>query len=467
VLAKKVSATIEKYSMITSGARVLAAVSGGIDSVGLLHVLGELSEPLGFRLKVAHLNHGVRGAESDADEAFVTELAERLGLEVFLEKVDAPAIARREKLSLEEACREARRRFLLDSAKRSGCAYIATGHHADDQAETVLIRLIRGAGITGLAAIRPVTAEGFIRPLLECRRREIRRYVHEKEIPYREDSSNLDRRYLRNRVRHDLIPLLERQFNPSIVDALCRLSGNMRGADAFLSQLGSTALQETLLESERDRMSLDLARLRAYDELVWKYVFNWAYKTLTGDSSGLTHRHLEALVDLVGRQPTGTAIHLPSGIRAKKGYDAIQLYLEGHHPPPTGVEKIVAVPGLTRVLDFGGTLETRLVDANDLPQDLGGTDPSIEFFDAKEISPPLVVRAKQDGDRIQPFGLHGTRKLKDVLIDLKIPRDLRRRLPVLTDAKGILWVVGVKRSDRARISPPTREVLSVRWLKES
>jgi tRNA(Ile)-lysidine synthase len=452
--------------MVEGGAPVLAAVSGGPDSVALLHLLNELREVFDYHLKVAHMNHGVRGSESDADAAFVKDLAGTLELDAVFEKVDAPALAEKEKQSLEEACRDARRRFLLETAQKSGCRVIATGHHRDDQAETVLMRLMRGAGVTGLAAIQPKTPDGFIRPLIECRRMEIREFLEESGIPFRADPSNLDKTHLRNRVRLDLLPLLERQFNPSIVDVLCRTATNMADAEALLSQLGLNALRETEVESESDRMSLDLDRLRAYDESVWRYVFRSAYETLVGDSRGLTHRHLQSLVDLVGDRSTGTTIHLPRGIRAKRGYGVVELFLEKPRPEPKNVEKAVLLPGRTLVPDLGGLLETQLIGPDDVPSDLKAGDASVAFFDMEQISQPLKIRVRKEGDRIQPFGLVGTKKLKDVLIELKVPHERRDKLPLLADSQGILWVAGLKRSDRAKILPGTREVLSARWKKE-
>ena len=463
LLVVRAKATIEKYNMIGAGSSVLAAVSGGADSVALAHVLSRLTPALDFRLQLAHLNHGIRGDESDADAAFVEEVASGLGASIITEKVDARALAEAERRSLEDACRQARRRFLLHAAEESGCSVIATGHHSDDQAETVLLRLMRGTGVTGLAAIQPVTPEGFIRPLLECRRRDIRRFLGESEIPYREDSSNLDMMYMRNRVRHELIPLLERQFSPAIVDVLCRVSSNMADVDKLLSQIGLKALNEAAVESECDRMSLDLSRLRSYDEITWRYVFRMAYRALVGDSQGLTHGHLQSMVDLVRRRPTGTAIHLPGGIRARKGYGVVQVYRERPARKPGQVERTVRVPGVTRVPELGGALETQLIHKEDLPPDLRTTAPTVAFFDMMEISSPLSVRVRKEGDRIQPFGFHGTKKLKDLLIELKVPLEVRDRLPLLTDGQGVLWVAGVKRSDRAKILPSTTDILEARW----
>lgn len=462
-LPRKARAAIKRYNMAGPGSAVLVAVSGGADSVAVIHVLDDLKDSLGLSLSIAHLNHSLRGSESDEDAAFVEALAGDLGLECVSEVTDVRGLASAERRSLEDAGHQARRRFLMRVALRLGCDCIATGHHADDQAETVLIRLIRGGGAGGLAGIRPVSSDGFVRPLIHCRRHEIRRYLDDRGIPYREDSSNLDVSFLRNRIRHELIPTLQRNYNPSIVDLLCRTSLNMAEIEDRLSALGERALEGATVEATADRMSLDSGALRAYDKVIWRYAFQRAYKALAGDARALSHAHLQALVEIVESRPTGTVLHLPGGIRAERGYGEMQIYRHFPRQEPAYFESEVRLPGLTSLRGLGGTLETELTNRAGLPPDLRTTDSTVEFFDLKAISPPLTVRTRRSGDRIRPFGFRGTKKLKDLLIDLKVPSVNRDRLPVLTDSSGLLWVAGVRRSDRARITPETTRVLIARW----
>jgi tRNA(Ile)-lysidine synthase len=463
----KVRATIETYSMIEPGSRVLVAVSGGADSVALLHILSELRKPLGFELAVAHLNHSLREEDSDADQAFVEELAGDLGLECFSGKADVRGLSRREKLSLEEAGRAERRKFLLRAASEGGCGPVATGHHGDDQAETVLLRLIRGAGVRGLAGIEPVAGDRFVRPLIECERAELRAYLEERHLRFREDESNLDRAFLRNRIRHDLLPVLERDFNPSIAKVLRRTSANMADVERLLNSLGSKLLQEARIDADQDTLSLDSRRLRAYDKAAWGHVFRRAYEILAGDSLSLTRAHIQALTDLVASRPSGTTIHLPGGLRAAVEYGVVSIYRHEPHPASTPSEKEVLLPGITAFPELGGSLETSLARADDLPADIGARDPAVEHFDMKSIFPPLRIRTRRRGDRIRPFGSGGTKKLKDLLIDLKIPPDRRETTPVLEDSRGLLWVVGLRRSDRAKITGNTRETLTVAWRKDN
>lgn len=462
---RKARETLEKYNMAPPGSSILVAVSGGADSVALLHVLAELRGQLRFDISVAHLNHSLRGADSDEDAQFVVRLAAELGIECDVERADVREMAARERRSLEDAGREARRRFLLRAASRRGCGAVATGHHADDQAETVLLRLLRGAGVRGLSGIEPSSPDGFVRPLIECRRRELRLYLDYRGIPYREDSSNLDISYPRNRIRHELIPILQREFNPSIVLALGRTAGAMAQAEGLLSALAERAVRELIMESAGGTMYLDSEGIRAYDKITWRYVFQRAYRTLAGDSQALSHAHLEALVDLVEKRPTGTSLHLPGGIRARRGYGTVQIYRDAPRRESAFAEQEVLLPGLTSLPGFGGELETEILDRSALPSDLRSTDPMVEFFDVREIHPPLKVRSRMPGDRILLFGSGRTRKLKDLLIDMKVPSQSRDRLPIVADGRGILWVAGVRRSDRARITASTTRAMSARWLK--
>jgi tRNA(Ile)-lysidine synthase len=241
----------------------------------------------------------------------------------------------------------------------------------------------------------------------------------------------------------------------------------MADVERILSSLGSKLLEESLVERGEDRMSLDSRRLRAYDKVVWGYVLRGAYETLAGHSLPLTRAHLQALSDLVSGRPSGTVLHLPGGVRAGVEYGVVSIYRDEPRSASPPREKEALLPGITDLPEFGGSLEASLAGAADLPADIGAGDPAVEFFDMKDISPPLTVRTRRRGDKIRPFGPGGTKKLKDLFIDLKIPPGARDNTPVLADSRGLLWVVGIRRSDRAKITGKTVEALVARWRKDN
>jgi tRNA(Ile)-lysidine synthase len=325
--------------------------------------------------------------------------------------------------------------------------------------------LIRGAGVRGLAGIEPSSREGFIRPLIECERPELRAYLEKRGIAFREDASNLDRSFLRNRIRHDLLPAIKRDYNPSIERVLRRTAANMAEVEGLLVSLGSRLFEDSLQEEDREAMSLDSKKLRAYDKTVWGYVFRRAYGIIAGDSFSLTRAHIEALTDLVESRPSGTVIHLPGGIRAGMEYGTVSIYRHRARPEAKRFEKEVRLPGTTELPELGGSLDASLAEAADVPKDIRAGDPAVEYFDIDYISPPLKLRNRRRGDRIRLFGSGGEKKLKDVMIDLKIRLDTRDTTPVLVDGRGLLWLIGFKRSDRAKITGTTKKALALRWRK--
>lgn len=544
-LIDKVRATIQKYEMTRPGDRVLVGVSGGPDSVALLHVLWVLSEELGIVLHVAHLNHMLRGEAADEDAAYVSDLAGRLGLPVTVESRDVAAIAREERVSLELAAREARYEFYREVARSTGATRVALGHHAGDQAETVLLRLLRGTGTTGLGGIPPVRPLGtgeagagnskdkegpvIIRPLIGVPRREIEAYCVDNHLSPRVDASNLAPVYARNRVRHELIPLLERRFNPRIVESIARTAELVREDDAFISGEVRRRMGHIIIGKSPGGALLSVTRLLAEPVAVQRRVVREAIALLGLGVEDVGFEHVETVLELAREGSPGAAASLPRGIWARKAYrpakpleggdrqgvslaigSPVELILEfGSGPAPVpeperwpsgeteawaasesaarshpggplaarGFEHTLNVPGTTFVPELGLIIDAEVFEtkrcgrgedarvgrvghvgragAGPCPE----PDPYEAFFDLDALGPSLAVRTRREGDRIRPFGMEGHKKLKDLFIDDKIPRNIRDRVPVIVAGKDILWVVGVKRSDLARVSPSTRRVL--------
>lgn len=410
---------------------MLVALSGGGDSVALLHLLRQIAPRCSLQLRAAHLDHGVR-AESARDADFVRQLCGRLQVPLTVERHDVPSLARQRGQGLEEAGRELRREFLRRTAQQQGCAFIALGHHRGDQAETLLMRLVRGSGLTGLAAMRPRSGP-FIRPLLAFSRRQIEAYLAAEGHAFVEDASNHDLYYMRNRIRHRLLPELAR-LNPKLEENLAALSHRIALEEEFWQQEAERALKA--LRTVRDgELWLDRPALLALHPALRARVLRQALQELRGDLRGLGAVHIEVLEKLLqGAAPQAEA-HLPAAWVGRR-YE--RLWLRGAPPqpaPPFFVE--VAEPGEVLLPD-GRRLQFSIE-----AQPQGESLLAVEF-PAGEVTFPLTVRSFRPGDRFYPQGAPGSRKLKEYFIDAKIEREVRYSVP-LVEGRQILWLAGIAR----------------------
>ena len=443
--------TLRAHQMVARGGRVLVALSGGRDSVALLHILRELEQQGELTVAgVGHFNHRLRGAAADDDEQFCRELAAALGLPVEIGSADVRAFAARQRRSIEDAARAARYAFLEEAADRVGADAIAVGHSRDDQAETFLLRLLRGAGPRGLAGIRP-RAGRVIRPLIEIPREQLRAYVAERGLAFREDASNADVRIPRNRVRHELLPVL-RGFSPAVVQILAREAGIARRDEEFLGR-AAVDLAERIVLPSKSGFELDAAALRELHPALGARVVREALeRAAPGRQFG--HGHIESALSLASQ--TGS-VSLPGLELRREG--ARLVVAPGRSPEPfanpfrfpLSIPGEVALPGwgVSAELDSGngaGPLEARGVTV---------------AVGAATVSLPLAVRNRQRGDRFRPLGMGGRgRKLQDFLVDRKVARRERDTLPLVVDSDDrIVWVVGQSVAEDFRVTDPSQGVI--------
>lgn len=430
--------------------RILLALSGGADSVALLHALATLRRKFHFQLAAAHLNHALRAAESDRDEAFVRELCARIGVELIVER------ARGLKPSdgnLEARARTARQRFLARAAARVEADYIALAHQADDQAETVMLRLLRGAGVTGLGAMAEVSAGNVIRPLLEVRRSAILAYLNEIGARFVEDSTNASLKYDRNRVRHRLMPLLEREFAPGLSGRLVELAAEMRQVDGLLHGLA----EDAYAACRESGGALNLDRFTGLHPAVAAATMRRYLAATVGNLMGLQRSHIDSLLRLCLKGPPNGRIVLPDGWLARRRYGKL-FVVRGEKIGEGAVafEVPLAVEGVTVVPEAQVVFESRLMPRAQAPMP---PDAFEAVFDAQEIRAGLSVRNFNRGDRIAPLGVRGSRKVKDVFIDNKIPPQQRGRFPVVSLEGRVAWLPGLVRSNVALVTEHTAEVL--------
>ncbi len=440
--------------MVARGQPLLVAVSGGVDSVCLLEVLTRLAAELGVRVVVAHLDHGLRGEESRRDAEFVRQLAQAKGVSAVVEGADVRAYAQERKTGLEEAGRALRHAFLERAARQVGASRIALGHTRDDRAETVLLHLVRGAGAAGLIGIHPVTLP-YVRPLIEAGRAEIVAFARSEGLLWREDSSNDDLRFSRNRVRREVIPVLER-INPKASEALAR-TGELLAEEATATEFLLDAPWVAVCASEGPGwVELRRQALRSFSSAVQGLLVRRGLLRAAGTLTGIEKRHVDALTELATSPAPHGAISLP-GLFARVQQD--DLVLSTDVPTAqTGYEFPLEL-GRTALPQLGLLLDLHLEDWDGGEAARSRENAQTELADADRIAFPLCVRSRQPGDRFVPLGMGGTKKLSDFLLDERVPFYCRDSLPLVCDEEKIVWVVGVRLSDRVRLSDSTRRVL--------
>ncbi len=435
LLERQVLRTLRLHSMIEPGDHVLVAVSGGADSIALLHCLHRMAPRLEIRISAAHLNHCLRGAESDADEDFVREVCAGLGCGLTSEDAPIREDAASRRANLEETAREARYKFLGRIAARVGASRIAVGHTRNDQAETILFRFLRGSGAEGLAAIHPVKDGVVIRPLINTLRATVLDYLESLGVPHREDSSNRDLHYSRNRLRHELIPAIEKQFNPRLVETLAREAAIARETSDFLNLLARREYARIRLDSahEADSASLTVAALLELHPLLRKLVIREALRRTRGTLKGINTRHIESAVRLCVEGRSGRQIELPGGQIVSRRFSELSFTCEKRRPGPRFCYDL-AVPGRCVIPETGLVITTALSTRGEPPEPKRRV-----YLDPGALKAPLSVRSRLPGDR---YGGPGHRKVKKMLIDAKISLHDRSRLPMIASGDDIIWIPG-------------------------
>lgn len=475
----KVRETILKHNMFGHGDTVVVGVSGGPDSLCLLHVLKELQRELAISLHVGHLEHGIRGEESKADAAFVEKLAWSWRLRVTVEHADVPGYAAQQRLAIEEAARRVRYSFLGRVAGEVGTGCVAVGHNADDQVETILMHWMRGSGLGGLRGILPVQTLGeetwwsgpavkVVRPLLDVPRNEIEAYCQEHGLEPRFDRSNLDLTYHRNRIRHELLPHLE-SFNPRIRDVL-RRSARVITDDYDYLRLQGQQLWERLARPGRDAVTFPLQPWLELHPSLQRQLLREAIHRLRRSLRDIDWIHVEHARLGIEEKATGAKITLPQGLFVLKGYD--QFVIGEEMPSPDlpllrEGEVPVRIPGLTRLPASDWQLEAARLGRTELPDEaLHNEDPWQAYLDLDRAGTELILRGRRTRDHFQPLGMGGKGKaLTDFMIDAKIPQHMRDHVPLVVAANRIVWVAGWRLDERVKITDQTTSVLHLRFAK--
>lgn len=456
--ALNVLKTVKKYGMLQPGDRVLVGVSGGADSLALLHVLREIRPEVPLALVVAHVDHGLRPAGRE-EAAFVRRIAAELGLTFVSCKADVAARQRKDHLSLQEAAREERYAFFLKAAHSRRAARIALGHTADDQAESVVMRFLRGSGTRGLSGIPPVRGGIFIRPLIERSRKEVEAFLTERKIAWLSDPSNAVPRFLRNQVRHELLPLLE-QYNPRLRRGLVEMAGLFRAEEEFWQKLLEERFPRLLRNRKRDSITLDIPALQEESLPLRFRAYRQAVDHLAGHLRRISLTHILTVESLVQNPEPNKRLELPRGLAVEKAYHALTFRRGRQEAPP--FEYLVEGPGYVDLPEIGRGMRFLPVEKGD-PRSWGESS-SVAWLDYEAACFPLTVRSFRPGDRFQPLGMEGEKKVKDFFIECKIPAAHRKRIPLLYKKEHLLWVAGLRLDHRARVKPESKRVLRVEFL---
>lgn len=486
----KVAEAARRYALFPGpGEALVVGVSGGADSLCLLHVLRELQPRWGYRLHVGHLHHGLRGEAAAEDAAFVEATCRAWGIPVTVAQVDAAALAREARLSVEEAGRQARYAFLGSLAAGLGGRVVAVAHNADDQVETVLMHWVRGSGLAGLRGMLPKVALGdlrlegvwdrlwpravgvsVVRPLLLVTRAEIEAYCRQAGLAPRFDLSNLDTTYFRNRLRHELLPFLE-TYNPRIREVLRRSAEVMADDYAYLREQAQRAWEQTVREEGPQWIALDLGRFLDLPASLQRGLLREAIRRLRRSLRNINWVHVERALWGAREGPTGTQVTLARGLALTKGYDVLWVGEEGAPLPSPWeegplLEGVLALPeeGEVQIPGAGWRVGVRTLEVH-TPEEFvqaAREDRWRAFLDAEALRGPLALRPRRPGDRFRPSGMGGASVLvREFLINVKMPRQVRDRWPLLVSGEQIAWVVGWRADERFLVTPATRRAVEV------
>ena len=477
MFTERIISNLRSACKALTGSRVLLCVSGGPDSAAMAYAFRAISKGLGIKLFMAHLNHQLRGRESQKDEVYVDDLAKRLDIPVIISRRDVKAFAKEHKISLEDAARRLRYGFFFDVAGELGIDIICTAHTRDDQVETVIMRFLRGSGLRGLKGISPARKmKGLLllRPLLNISRKEVEEYLKSKRVKARLDASNLSPVFFRNKIRLRLLPLIEKGYSPKIRDLVNNLSDMLDKDYDYIDMQQTYAFKRFANIRADKRVVFALRAIKHQHKSILRGIVRKAIEHVAGSLDGYDYRHLKEIESLIYERPKGAIVHLPGGICATKSASTLTIHetIRAVKERPVPREQMVKIPGITR---FGKKKIRASICRNtsagmdahhigDLKR-WAGASKMHECLDMARIRLPLTVRARMEGDRMAPLGMKGYKKIKDIFIDEKIPFKMRYKIPVIAAADAeILWLCGIKVSDKAKLGPYTDKILKLELL---
>ncbi|MCD3218041.1 tRNA lysidine(34) synthetase TilS [Clostridium botulinum C] len=461
-LIEKVIHTIKQNNMFEVGDKVVVAVSGGPDSICLLHILYKLKEKIGISIVAAHINHCLRGEEADKDEEYVRKFCENLNIQCFVKKEDVHKISKDRGISCEMAGREVRYDFFSEVLNNVRANKIAVAHNANDQAETILMRMLRGTGLEGLIGIRAVRDNIFVRPIIDITRDEIEDYCYVNNLNPRIDKTNLENIYTRNKIRLELIPYIQKNFNSDVIEVLNRFSNTVKIDNDYLNKV-SLEKYNKYCKGEKDKVIIKEEVFKEHEAILTR-VIRMALKELKGNLNNFDKGHIYDIID-IQKKSTGKFIMLPKNIRVLNNYGDINLYKNNNKINiDKGKQEYNLVINKENILDNG--LKITLDIINNVEDTKFDKSSLIKYFDYDKINRDIKLRYRNNGDKFVPLGMKGTKKLKDLFINLKIPKEKRDIIPLIVFDDEISWIVGYRISDKFKINKNTKRILKIKIERE-
>ena len=460
MIFEKVLGTINKYNLIEDGDKIVLGLSGGPDSVCLLHILYRLKEILNIEVYAAHLNHQIRGIEAQKDALYISQVCEDLGITSFVKSMDVPKYCKESGLSIEEGARKLRYEMFEEIKQKTKANKIAIGHNLNDQAETILMRVMRGTGLQGLRGIAYIRDNEIIRPILDIERSEIEAYCEEHELNPRIDKTNLETIYTRNKIRLELIPYMKDKFNPSVIESIVRMSNNLKIDSDYIEQEAEAKFKEVSTLND-DFVEINLQKYTNLHNAIKVRVLRNGIKHILGDTNFIDQRHIEDIMELEDEIKINKMITLPRGIFAYRRKNIIRLTTKEIVIKEIDFCYNIPSNGFIKIKDLNLVLETQTMSIDRYKSIK--VDKTSKGFDFNKVKGGIVVRSRKQGDKIKLAA--GSKKIKELFIDLKIPREDRCKIPVITDDEGILCVGDYKTSENYKIDSKTKEVLKINFKK--
>ena len=457
MIFEKVLDTINRHNLIEKGDKIVLGISGGPDSVCLLHILNRLKETLDIEIYAAHLNHQIRGLEAQKDALYVTQLCEEMGIKYFVKSIDVPKYCKENKLSIEDGARKLRYEMFYEIMTRTHANKIAIAHNENDQAETILMRIMRGTGLQGLRGIEYIRDNVIIRPILDIERSEIEDYCEQYNLNPRIDQTNLDPIHTRNKIRLKLIPYMQENFNSNVIKSIVRMTSSIKEDSDYIESNALMKFEEICsISDESIEIPVDLF-VDLHNSIKYR-VLRYAIKYVLGDTNFIDQKHILEIIELEPEKKVGKKLNLPRGLFVYRKKNSIIITIK--EIISEEIEFCYKVPknGFVKIKELGTLVETETMSIEKY-NITKGENKDNKWFDADKIKGDLNVRTRKAGDKINISV--GNKKLKTLFIDMKIPKEERCRIPILVDEEDVLSVGTYRVSEKFKVDESTREVLKV------